>query len=499
MELKGYDGTDMNHPGYKLVCANLAREVGLYKKRSPESRSWMRSPEPLTMSSSTAPGLALTSITVSAEATRSRATSSSPPPQERRPWARQQLGPAAPRRHSAAQTPAAPPRGSATQNPATPRRALAAQAAAAPRRGSAAASWLAPSSRRSSACSRIVRRGVSWAVARPSRPRGWHHHRAEAEPAAKAFGKACWASWRRGDPLRQRAVGQPPSARPCKALIITNIIDMWCILAVARQMAASWLAPSSSRGPACSPNRPARRATPPGRAMQGPHDQHYWHGPHPGQWHDRFRPRVGPSPRRSSACSRFVRQCVLRQLAGRRLRQGHRAARWPGLLPGEARPAWPTSLTMAHPGPWRDRCGLVGGAIIKQSSACRRRARPRAPELRPLSDRNGEQFSPGCSLSSRPRKCRGRQILRGGAGKAERPPPAPSGEKKKTDTESLACENTRENASNLPLPLLGASSTLQPDQSLSNRSQPRELHKLTRGAPLLCVLKTNICFLHLIF
>ena len=34
MELKGYDGTDMNHPGYKLVCANLAREVGLYKKQN---------------------------------------------------------------------------------------------------------------------------------------------------------------------------------------------------------------------------------------------------------------------------------------------------------------------------------------------------------------------------------------------------------------------------------------------------------------------------------
>lgn len=34
MELKGYDGTDGNHPRYTLVSGNLAREVGLYEKQN---------------------------------------------------------------------------------------------------------------------------------------------------------------------------------------------------------------------------------------------------------------------------------------------------------------------------------------------------------------------------------------------------------------------------------------------------------------------------------
>ena len=59
------------------------------------------------------------------------------------------------------------------------------------------------------------------------------------------------------------------------------------------------------------------------------------------------------------------------------------------------------------------------------------------------------------------------------------------------DTESLASENIRESVSNLPLPLLGASSTLQPDHYLSIRCQPREQRKLTRGAPLLCVFRES--------
>ena len=42
---------------------------------------------------------------------------------------------------------------------------------------------------------------------------------------------------------------------------------------------------------------------------------------------------------------------------------------------------------------------------------------------------------------------------------------------------------TRENASNLPLPLLGASSTLQLDQSLSNRSQQENCTSSLEGPP----------------
>ena len=50
-------------------------------------------------------------------------------------------------------------------------------------------------------------------------------------------------------------------------LMITSLTSgvAW---SVARPMAASWLAPSSSRSSACSPSRSARRAMPPGRGNQ---------------------------------------------------------------------------------------------------------------------------------------------------------------------------------------------------------------------------------------